>query len=506
LQLLDLSQTKCPGIASILHRFKARGGCRSCHQSHQDCSATRHTSTKKSKYCVRYEWVVCRQPAYTCIGHAAHSAQGITRLNSVREESSFSQQVRERETDLVCVGPASDDEYLESWISQSPAHPINSFEAQLGQDEGSAGLSERSLYPAGPSTPSLDRLEFPTSPLSPSSLLPSGTTYESHLSLCQTPHGTETTALDFDNTSLLSIVGGSCRDGSSSRSGRCRHIAPDLASASPVQRRPRSGLAHKVSTPLPSSSKADVISDLLMRDDPWNEIGKILGLPPILTADATYFDNIRSLDALSRERIATQAPSRSSSPVNGREHSDTVRDDGTWSRSVRSDGDILVRPDSSRHWFSRDGSSRIPSPLCCRDSPEKRVLSPSPSVPSIRGAHSPNCAESHSPSLSTSRNVIVPSEAPRSLLEPQPRLVSPRLPEGPLTPRRPTQLPPKHLKSPKTSISCSPGVESTPWNTIGFDIAELISNLSRTRSTGSQRPKLECPDLFLDEDSLEGDF
>jgi len=446
------------------------------------------------------------------IENSQMSQNGNPWLNSLNGESSPSQRARVGETVLECAGPASDDEYLEPWVSQSPAHSIST--PQLGREELPAGLSERSLYAAGPSAPSFDPLEFPTSPLPPSSPWPSTATYGSVLSLCQTSHGAGTTLLDFDNTSLPFTVGGSCGDSSSSRSCSSYHMPPDLGSASPSRRLPHSALADKVPMLLASPPKADIISDLLMRNDPWNDIGEILGLPPIPPADATYFGKILSLDARSRERIAAQASS-SSRRVDTREHSDIPRGDDTWSGSEHSGEDIIMRPDSSQHWFSRDASSRSSSPLSYLDSPEKRAVSPAPPVRSIR--------ESHSPSPSISGSFLVLSEAPRSLLEPQ---TSPRPPEDDirtpwqnssasvqsfspfphiLTPGGPTQPSPKHLNSPKPSISRSPGVQSTPWDIItGLGLFELMPG---PQSTESQRPKLEGPDLFQDDsDSLEGDL
>ncbi|KAH9954273.1 hypothetical protein BC827DRAFT_970607 [Russula dissimulans] len=466
------------------------------------------------------------QPSDARIGHDVQGSEdsqmsrtGIPRLTSLRGESSPSQGAHVGETVLMCAGPTSDAEYLEPWISQSSAHSIST--PQLGQDEGPAGSSEGSLYPAGPLAPSFYPLEFPSSPLPPSSPLTSTTTYGSLLPFCQTSHGAETMLLDFDSIQLPSAVGGSSGGGSPSRSGSSCHIIPDLGFASPARHLPNSGLAHRVPTLLASSSNVDIIPDLLTRNDPWNEIGDILNLPPIPPADATYFGNIRSLNAHSRECIASQASS-SSRQVNIREHSDSPRGDGTWSGSESSCGDIAMRSDPSRHWFSRDTSSRTSSPLAYLGSPEKRAVSPAPPVRSIREARSLHCAASFSPSPSASGSILIPSEVPRSLFEPQ---ASPRPEDNirmpwenssapvpsfspfprTLTPGRPTQPSPKGLNSPKTSIYRSPGVESTPWDIItGFDPVEHISRVPRTQSTGSQRPKLEGPDLFQDEDSLEG--
>jgi hypothetical protein len=61
----------------------------------------------------------------------------------------------------------------------------------------------------------------------------------------------------------------------------------------------------------------------------------------------------------------------------------------------------------------------------------------------------------------------------------------------------------------KKSVSRSPGVLSSEWNeTATFDPVELIHDMSLTEITASrvQLPKLQCPDLFQDEDSLEDMF
>jgi hypothetical protein len=63
------------------------------------------------------------------------------------------------------------------------------------------------------------------------------------------------------------------------------------------------------------------------------------------------------------------------------------------------------------------------------------------------------------------------------------------------------------LNSLKNSLSRFPGILSSQWNT-KFDPVELIAKVSPTQITASraQRPKLECPDLFQDEDSLGDTF
>ena len=155
-----------------------------------------------------------------------------------------------------------------------------------------------------PFTPSFDALEFPTSPLPPSSPLPSSTVHGSLHSLCPVPHLNEGTHLDFDTTPAR----GSCGADSSARSSYRRPMTLDSASESlPVRHLSYSRGIHKVPTPhfMPSSSKADIILELLARDHPWNAIGDMLGLPPIPTANETYLKEIAShRTVFSRTRLA----------------------------------------------------------------------------------------------------------------------------------------------------------------------------------------------------------
>ena len=180
-------------------------------------------------------------------------------------------------------------------------------------------------------SPSFDVLEFPTSPLPPSSPLPSSTVQGSLLSLS---HGT---LLDFDTTPAR----GSCDAGSPSRSGYVRFITPDFAPESvSLQYLSYSPRIHKVPTPLyiPSPSKADLILELLTRDDPWNAIGDMLDLPPIPTADETYFKEITSHRTVSREHVSPLASSSSLGRADRVVPSSLAWIEDTWLRATQSDG------------------------------------------------------------------------------------------------------------------------------------------------------------------------
>jgi hypothetical protein len=457
------------------------------------------------------------------------SYTGTSQSNSLREVASRSEQAHESETDLVYAEPTS-NYYLEYCNSETPAQSTCILGPLLGEDEGSLQVWGSRLCPTDHFSPSFDALEFPTSSLPPSSPFPSSTAYGSLLSICPASHGVETTLPDFDKIPLPSTVSGSCEAGSSSRHGGSRHATPDLAPASPLRHVPRSGLAHKVPAPSPSYSKADLIPDLLTCDDPWNVIGDMLDLPPIPSADATYFDRIRSNHTLLHERVSSPASSLSLGEVGIEEPPCTARDAGTRLRAVHSDGDLLNRPDPSSLGFSHKTARRTSSLLLCRDSP-KKVFSPAPPFRSIHETRLSCGAESHSPSSSpASGNFPVLSDAPRSLLEPHvlpashgplhgtsgmvwesfPALVKALSPPCILTPQRSKSPSPKDLNSLKKSVSRFPRTLSSQWNaTTKFDTVELIPKVSLTQITASraQLPlKLECPDLFQDEDSFGGMF
>jgi hypothetical protein len=420
------------------------------------------------------------------------SQTGTSRSNSLREAVSRSEQAYESETDLVYAEPTSNYGYPEHCNSESPPQSTCISEPLLGEVKGSSRILESDLYKIDPPSPPFYALGHSTSPLPPSSPLPSSTTYGSLLSLRQVSHGAgaATTLLDSDEILLPSTISGSCEVDSSSRSvstGSSRHVIPDLASASPLRHLPRSGL---VPATLASSSKVDLIPDLLACDDPWNVIGDMLDLPPIPAADATYFKNIWSHHTgLPHERVSSP-PSSSSLGQVGIKESCSARDERTRWRAVHSDGDLLDRPDP---WPFR----------------------------SIHESRSTCGVESQSPSSSTRGSSPVLWEAPQTLLEPHAPPTSPPLPvtskmdseshsalakthsPSPCTlmPQRSTSPSPKNLNSRKKSVSHSPGILLSQWNaTTESDPVGLTPTPTRITPSNAQPPKLECPDLFQDED------
>ena len=457
-------------------------------------------------WCIQFQnYTVTPRLTAVLSGVLPISQTGTSQSDSLGEAASCSEQAYESEIELAHAEPTSNYEFLEYCNSESPAQSTCALEHLLGEDEGPLQVSESNIYQTVPLSPSFDALEFPTSTLPPSSPLTSSTTYGPRLSFYQLLHEAETTLLDLDKIPLPSSVSGSCEVDSSSRYGGSRHITPDPASASTLRHLPYSGLPHKIPTLLTSHSKADIIPDLLTCDDPWNAIGDILDLPPIPPADATYFSRIRSHHTLSHECVSSPASS-----------------------SRLGDGDLLNRPDPSSLGLSHQTSRCTSSPLLCRDSP-KRALSPERLLNPIDETHLSSDAESHSlPSSPTSGKSPVLIDAPRPLLEPL------ALPESPgrlhgisgmgwenssalvktMSPS-PSILTPHGSPSPdksnllKTSASRFPRVLSSEWNEITtFDPVALIHDVSLTEITASrvQLPKLECPDLFQDEDSLEDMF
>ncbi len=421
------------------------------------------------------------------------SQTGTSRSNSLSGAASRSEQAYESGTDLVYAEPTSNYEYPEHYNSESPPQSTCVLEPLLGEDKGSPRILESNLYKIDPPSPPFYALEHSTSPLPPSSPLPSSTTYGSLLSLRQVSHGAEaaTTLLDSDKILSPSTMSGSCEVDSSSPSvstSSSRHVSPDLASASPLRHLPRSGL---VPATLASSSKADLIPDLLACDDPWNVIGDMLDLPPIPAADATYFKSIWShCTGLPHERVSSPPSSSSLGQVGIRE-SCSARDEGTRWRAVHSDGDLLNRPDP---WPFR----------------------------SIHETRSTCGVESQSPSSSTRGRSPVLREAPQTLLEPHIPPTSPGAlavtskmdsesysalakTHSPspctLTPQRSTSPSPKNLNSRKISVSHSPGILLSQWNaTTESDPVGLMPTPTRITLSNAQPPKLECPDLFQDED------
>lgn len=448
------------------------------------------------------------------------SQTGTSQSNSLREAGSCSEQAYKSETDLVHAEPTSNYEYLEYCNSESPAESTFILGPLLSEDEESSRVLESDLYETVTPSLSFDALEFMTSPLPPSSPLTSSTTYGSLLPHYQVSHRGETALLDFDEIPLPSSVSGPCEVGASSRYDDSCHITPDLASASPLWHLPRPSLAHKIPThlKLTSYSKADLIPDLLTCDDPWNVIGDMLDLPPIPSADATYFNRIRLHDTLFHERVSSPASSSSLGQV-GIEEPCNAQDEGARLGAVHSDGDLLNCPDS--HQTSRC----TPSLPLCRDSP-KNPLSPERRFRSVHETRLSSDAESLSSSSPMSGKFSVLSNAPQPLLEPlalpaspgplhgisgigwgsPPAIVKTLSPSPPILPRGSPS--PDILISPK-SVSLVSGVLSSERNaTTRSDPVELIYDVSLTEITASraQLPKLEGPDLFQDEDSLEDMF
>ena len=388
-------------------------------------------------------------------------------------------------------------------------------------------MVERHLYPADPLPLSFDALEFPTSPLPPSSPLPSSTAYGSFLSLCQTPFATGKTRLDLEgrikSSSVLSYSYEA--DSSSRRSGFNRSTAPDLASTPRLRRFAHSRSLNNVSTLFaPSYNKDELIPDLLTRDDPWNVIGDILNLPPIPPADATYLSNITTLTtAGSHECVLSLASSPNPRQASVRIPCSPPRNEDNWLRAAHSDGPLPIRPVSSRV------QSRHPrsSPLSHRNLLAKKAFPPAHTLRRGCDPELSNYAGSDPPS---------PSPARRSLpiltegFQPPPELqtlpTSPRAldrspmsgqgsssglvktPSSDFVTLRRLKLPsPNQLSPPKTFGPRTPEGVTTQWNAISeIDLDLLIPKEPMTQTTRSrtQHLMLECPDLFKDEDDSPG--
>ena len=459
------------------------------------------------------------------------SQTGTSRSNSLKEAPPHSEQAHEGETDLMYADPMSNYKYLEHCNSESPAQSTSILDSPLGDYNGFPRILETdlNLYPTDPPSPPFDTLEFSTSSLPPSSPLPSSTTRGSLLSLRQASHraGAETTLLDFDQIPLPSTMSGSCEVGSSSRYGSSRHVTTDsdLVSASPLRHLPRSGLAHIVPTLLDSYSKADLIPDLLTCDDPWNVIGDMLDLPSIPPADATYFSSIRSHHTgLSHERVSSPASSSSLRQVGmGEPSSCTTRDEVTRLRAVHSDGDLLNCPDPWGVDNSHKTSRRATSLLLSRDSPKKIRSPPPPSCfPVVTEAPQtvlgPQASPASSPGSLCGTSGMDLEESCSALvgnlagIEPLARIQIAQiktLSPSPciFTPQGPTSPSPKNLKE---SVSRYPGTLLLRRNEITGSVpVGLVPKVSPTQitATKAQRPKLEFPDLFKDEeDSFWGVF
>ena len=391
---------------------------------------------------------------------------------------------------------------MEHHTPQRKAPLMNTLEPQLSRDRDFPRFSDRKLCTMDSFSPSFDVLEFPTSPLPPSSPLPSSTAHGSLLSLCQVPHVNGGTLLDFNTTPAR----GSC--GADSPSGYVRFITPNFASKSaPLPYLSHSPRIHKVPTPLfkPSSSKADLIPELLTRDNPWNAIGDMLDLPPIPTANETYFKEITSHLTVSHKRTSPLAYSSSMGRADGVMSPSSARIEDTWLRAVQSDG-ALPATNSASHRV--EPSNLVSFPLLCGDLDS--AFSLSSQSRRVHFVGSPGQRRSHTPSSAT-RSLPIPDELSQPLLEPHTSPASSgRTPEwnkfstcvtgealsGFTTPQRPLLQRPR---SPMTSALSSP--DFMRWSTISeIDLDALIPKTPSTQTTmtRTQRPKLVCPDLFGD--------
>ncbi|KAI0303617.1 hypothetical protein B0F90DRAFT_1667051 [Multifurca ochricompacta] len=383
---------------------------------------------------------------------ANHGVQGLDKVQMGLAESprkpAFSAEARGGHgSDYRYSEPASDyEEYLGNDFIQGTAQSIDTADTQLSQDEYSLESLESCLHPT---------------------------------------------------------AGSSGEANSSSPCVRNRRITPDLAST-PLRLLPTAHCFHKAQGPLfTSSSKVDLIPEILARDDPWNAIGDMLDLPPIPSADATYFSNIRSLQK------ACQRASPASSPTGRVEAGMPVRDKDTQLRAVLSEGALIVRPSSSQVELLH----RTSSPLLCQNLPAEELLS-SVCLSQVNDTGSPCGGVPYSPSL-TSGSCPNLNEASH-LLEPQtppapPLALGADLILGPkfsevlvterihssvsVTPQRPTFPSQKHLNSPETIFG------TMQWDAISeFGLDALIPELHTPRDAEPQMqlPKLECPNLFND--------
>ena len=452
------------------------------------------------------------------------SQTGTSESDSLREATPH-----EGDTDLVYAEPMSNFEYPGHCNSDSESlfQSTCILDSPPSEDIGLPRMLESNFCQTNRPPLPFDALGFSTSPLPPSSPLPSSTIHGSLLSDRQVSHRAEaeTTLLNFDEIPLPSTMSGSCEAGSFSRYGGSCRVTPDsdLSPASPLRHLPRSGLAHIVPGHLDpySTSKADLIPDLLTCDDPWNAIGDMLDLPPIPSADAVYFTSIRlHHTGLSHERVSSPASSSSLGQVGIGDTSCATRDEGTQSRAVHSDE---ICPDPWSVENSLKTSRRAASLLSSRDSP-KEVRSPARSFRSIHETCPSRSAQSPSPSLSaTSGNSPVVTEAPQSLLKPQAQPVSPGPLRGTsgkdleesysslvktLPPSHWPQIPsPKNLDSLKEFLSPSPATLLSQWNETAESVSvELVLEVSPTETTATkaQHPKLEFPDIFKDEEDSFG--
>jgi hypothetical protein len=439
---------------------------------------------------------------------------GSSHYNSFRKPA-FSRTCRSRERDPGFTEPASDYEHPPTvqHTTQHKPQLIDTLEPQLSRNRFSSGFSVRKLHAMNPFSPSFDVLEFPTSPLPPSSPLPSSTVHGSVLSLCPVPRVNEGTPLDFDTTPAR----GSCGADSSSRPSCLRLMTPDSASGSvPMRHLSHSHGIHEVPTPhfMPSSSKADIIPELLTRQNPWNAIGDMLDLPPIPTANETYFKRITSHRTVSHELVSPLASSSSTGEAQIMVPSNPARIEDNRLQATPSD-DALPAPNSTLHVKSSQASDLSWSPLPL-DSTAETVINLESQSP--RGRHFSSRAQggSHTPSLAIG-SLPTPEEPSQPLLERHTSSASPggsnrvldcnkssacvtrETPPRFSTPLRPLSPIPMPSQLLMTSALSSP--DSLHWDTISeIDLDALIPKTPSTKATmaGIHRPMNVYPDLFRD--------
>jgi hypothetical protein len=403
----------------------------------------------------------------------------------------------------------SDYNYQEFDIPQSADDDlISTVGPHFDQTRYSPEALEGSLYPTDMLPLSFDALEFSTSPLPPSSPFPSSTAYGSLLSHRQTSYTTGETHpyLESDSHKIdIDIF---------SRSGFSGCPTPDLPATPLLPHSPHGACFHEVPTLLTPSSKDELIPDLLTRDDPWNVIGDILDLPPIPSADATYFGNILSLPTRSHERVLPL----SHSPPDLRQADVGVPCTPFQHkvRAVHSDDPVPpIRSISSRVQSRHPASS----PLLRRNLLAKRPFLP---ARTFRRGYNPALPNHSSPSPPT-RDLPVVTEAFQPTLLTSPRALNcspisgpksssdlvvktPSSGSGFATPQRSMLLPfPKHLNSPTTFGPDIPKIMTAPWSAISeIDLDLLIPKvlMKQTAKCSSAQPqRLECPDLFNDEEN-----
>jgi hypothetical protein len=367
-----------------------------------------------------------------------------------------------------------------------------------------------------PFSPSFDVLEFPTSPLPPSSPLPSSTTHRSLLSLCPVPRVNEGTPLDFDATPAR----GSCGADSSSRSSYLRPMTPDPASESvPMRYLSHSRGTHESPAPLfmPSSSKADIIPELLTRDHPWNAIGDMLDLPPIPTANETYFKEITSRRTVSHKRVSPLASSSSTGRAQRLVPSSPAQIEDKRLRATPSD-DALAALNSTLHGVKSSQVSDLswsPLPL---DSTAETVINLASQSPRGRYFNSSVQRGSNTPSLATESPPTL-DELSQPLLEPHTSPASPGgsnraldwnklsacvtrgIPPRFATPQRP--LSPISMPSQLVMTSALSSPDSLHWDTISeIDLDALIPKTPFTKATMARtyRPTNVYPEIptYLD--------